>query len=986
MTFFINAANNLRLPLAPVDGDGLRRAQVAAAHAIGAHFWASSRPALVVMPTGSGKTAVMLLASIMLRPKRVLVIAPSRLLRNQIAEKFETLDILRKTGALEDKIGAPKVAENRRRISHIREWRAFEKADVVVTTPHSASPGMEDIPAPPPDLFDLIIFDEAHHRPAPTYAAIAKAFPNARSVLFTATPFRRDEREIPGELIFAYNIKQARQDGVYGRLRFEPVAPRSSEREAIDRAIAVAAAKQLEKDRARGLKHSILVRAASTERARELYKIYADSTTLKLKQLHSQLTQATVDQAIGDLRSGVLDGVIAVDMLGEGFDFPNLKVAALHAPHRSLAVTLQFIGRFARTSPDTGEATFFAVLDEIKGEAATIYVPGAEWNEIVEEASRDRIAEEAEARTFIKTFEYQPQPGYGGYEDGDLADDTEAWALLRTVRPYFHVKAYHVLGSVNLDTKLQVPRGVRPLLVRRSEKHRALIWVGRRDTPVVWSNHRPWTDVSHDVFIVIHEPTHKHLFICTSRRENSVYDSLVEGVLGDKYRMIAPNEITRVLHGISAPEFFSVGMRNRAGLGGAGSESYRQYSGRSADRAIRVGDGALYDRGHGFARGREKESDVTIGFSSSSKVWANRRGPLIELVAWTKHLSAKLVDAREVATGSGLDYLRSAERVSTFPGQVVAAALPDEAYARESRFVTFRGKEEWLTDFTVEIHTQTSTSLDFSLQSSAITCRFSVALGRARIVQAADAASGSALVTDVNGRNEVPLAEFLNENPVVFYLDDMSVLRGEHVHRAPQREDGAGSISSQIEGVDWGKNNVDPYTEKPPASAGRLSLFEYVERTISGPAEVVFADDGSGEIADYISIKSESTRTLVSFIHCKAASRGRKGRKGTVPNDRVDDLYEVVGQAIKCRRWTDGRRLIAQLRHRMGKSSRFIRGTFAQAEVLLGVPSRLAFEVLIVQPAISTSPKTVIEHLLVAADGYMRGASLLPLRVWGTQP
>lgn len=35
--------------------------------------------------------------------------------------------------------------------------------------------------------------------------------------------------------------------------------------------------------------------------------------------------------------------------MGEGFDFPFLKIAAIHAPHQSLAVTLQFIGRFART-------------------------------------------------------------------------------------------------------------------------------------------------------------------------------------------------------------------------------------------------------------------------------------------------------------------------------------------------------------------------------------------------------------------------------------------------------------------------------------------------------------------------------------------------------------------------------------------------------------------------------------------------------------
>ena len=35
-------------------------------------------------------------------------------------------------------------------------------------------------------------------------------------------------------------------------------------------------------------------------------------------------------------------------MLGEGFDLPALKVAVVHDPQKSLAVTLQFIGRFTR--------------------------------------------------------------------------------------------------------------------------------------------------------------------------------------------------------------------------------------------------------------------------------------------------------------------------------------------------------------------------------------------------------------------------------------------------------------------------------------------------------------------------------------------------------------------------------------------------------------------------------------------------------------
>ena len=42
--------------------------------------------------------------------------------------------------------------------------------------------------------------------------------------------------------------------------------------------------------------------------------------------------------------------IVCVNMLGEGYDLPQLKIAAIHDEKQSLAVTLQFIGRFTRTS------------------------------------------------------------------------------------------------------------------------------------------------------------------------------------------------------------------------------------------------------------------------------------------------------------------------------------------------------------------------------------------------------------------------------------------------------------------------------------------------------------------------------------------------------------------------------------------------------------------------------------------------------------
>jgi len=65
-------------------------------------------------------------------------------------------------------------------------------------------------------------------------------------------------------------------------------------------------------------------------------------------------------------------------MLGEGFDLPNLKIAAVHDTHKSLAVLLQFTGRFTRAAgKNVGEASVIAnVADQDVSDALDNYKPG----------------------------------------------------------------------------------------------------------------------------------------------------------------------------------------------------------------------------------------------------------------------------------------------------------------------------------------------------------------------------------------------------------------------------------------------------------------------------------------------------------------------------------------------------------------------------------------------------------------------------------
>ncbi|MFI5430138.1 DEAD/DEAH box helicase [Aeromicrobium sp. UC242_57] len=64
--------------------------------------------------------------------------------------------------------------------------------------------------------------------------------------------------------------------------------------------------------------------------------------------IHSDMGDDAQEAVLERLRTGVLDCIVQVQMLGEGFDHPRLSVAAIFRPFRSLAPYIQFVGRVMR--------------------------------------------------------------------------------------------------------------------------------------------------------------------------------------------------------------------------------------------------------------------------------------------------------------------------------------------------------------------------------------------------------------------------------------------------------------------------------------------------------------------------------------------------------------------------------------------------------------------------------------------------------------
>ncbi|UDE95448.1 DEAD/DEAH box helicase [Carnobacterium viridans] len=440
MSYFSSNYISMKYPLSDYscDGQGLRNAQVGAIHALGAYFTTKKEPVLLSMPTGTGKTAVIMMAPYLLGVSKVLVVTPTVLVRSQIAQNFSSLKILKQIGVFEKEVGPPIICELKHKYTDDYK-KNIESADVVVATPGCALSLSENQDTK--KIFDLVIIDEAHHEPAKTWREVLLNNPEAKQVLFTATPFRRDKKEIKANHIYNYPLSRAYKDGVFGAINFIPVELKEDEDK--DIILAKKGEEIFFRDKANGLEHAMMVRCKSKKEATHLSNLYKNHTLLKLEIVNSSKSRQEVLKIIDQLSNQEINGVICVDMMAEGFDFPNLKIAVIHDPHKSLATTLQFIGRFARTNQERliGEASFIAVNDEqFALENKKLFSTDSIWQEIIIDLSEERINQDIESQEYFKSY------------DNQLLSTNNQEFSLHSLYTNFHARIYYA-KSFNLNAK-----------------------------------------------------------------------------------------------------------------------------------------------------------------------------------------------------------------------------------------------------------------------------------------------------------------------------------------------------------------------------------------------------------------------------------------------------------------------------------------------------------------------------------------------------
>ena len=150
-----------------------------------------------------------------------------------------------------------------------------------------------------------------------------------------------------------------------------------------------------------------MARTASIRGAERLHAIYQQmAPEHQPVLLHSRQGAGARQAGLAALHSRASRIVVCVDMLGEGFDLPALKIAALHDMHKSLAITLQFTGRFTRSAHGIGEATVIANIADanVEQKLQDLYAEDADWNELLRKLSEGATQREVRRSDFVDGF------------------------------------------------------------------------------------------------------------------------------------------------------------------------------------------------------------------------------------------------------------------------------------------------------------------------------------------------------------------------------------------------------------------------------------------------------------------------------------------------------------------------------------------------------------------------------------------------------
>lgn len=381
--YFINTHTNI------LSNDNLREPQIQAYAEIYDHFMTQEKTshAIVVLPTGVGKTGLMSTLPFNISKGRVLIIAPQLTILNTIES---SLDSSSSNNFWTERKIIPQI----RNLPVVVRYEGtdtrqdhLETANIVIANIQKSQLRNEQslLNRLPDDFFDMIIIDEAHHAEAKTWIDNLQHFSKAKVIKITATAYRTDQKSLIGELVYKYKLSQAMALGYVKSLEKFDYIPEQlyltldgnnekkytidqildmelKDSEWIARTVSYSDECKMsvviksieilnEKRNGTTVPHKIIASASNIEEAKKITSMYAEKG-MRSVAVYNDLSSSEREAVFSDIENHRVDVVVNVSMMGEGYDHKYFSVAAIFRAFKNPLPYEQFIGRILRSIPE----------------------------------------------------------------------------------------------------------------------------------------------------------------------------------------------------------------------------------------------------------------------------------------------------------------------------------------------------------------------------------------------------------------------------------------------------------------------------------------------------------------------------------------------------------------------------------------------------------------------------------------------------------
>lgn len=861
--------------------DGLRSPQLGAIHATLAHWEVSKDCATIVMPTGTGKTETMLSLLVIARCKKLLVVVPTDALRTQISNKFISLGLLKTLELIKDDSLCPIVGLLNHKPSNNNELvEFFDLCNVVVTTMSivgNLSLNYQKIIA---DKCSHLFIDEAHHIAAETWGRFKNTFYNNYILQFTATPFRNDNKPIKDKIIFNYPLSKAQDEGYFRQIEFLPIEEWNPEK--YDESIAEKAVQKLREDLSNGYNHLLMARVKSIDRAEQVLTIYNKFNDLKSVAIHSNSTNKE------ELRKDILDLkyqiIVCVDMLGEGFDLPNLKIAAFHDIKKSLPITLQLAGRFTRDSRDEklGNASVIVNLAtaDTTEELEQLYASDADWNKILPLLSQSTIQNQVDFHEFIRGFDKFPNE-----------------IQLQNVKPALSTVVFKTNVESWLPDKfrkgIQGIEDCEQLYFDINTQQNVLVIVTGNRTGIKWGNIDDLYELSWTLYIIYWNQAQQLLFINSSNNGSS-YDNLAKHVTNDTASLLSSENVYRCLYDIAQLKVNNVGLKDQYDK----LIGFTMHVGQDIEPALTKTQTDNKIKSNIFCSGYENGEKTTIGCSYKGRIWSKRSGNIEEFVRWCNHIGDKLlnssINANEVLKNAVFLKILTV-RPNLYP---ISIDWHEDLFLLDNfDSILLYNKDGMgfpIYHFELElINPSLDSNIQFKVKHKNFSSTYELQFCN---VSNRDTIQFNCLSNPLTiGKKGENLSDYFHkQSPIIRFIDG-SYLEGNLF--SPYKFKGAHYDKNLIETWDWSGVDIRKETQGKNKETDSIQ-FHVIQKLKQQNYDVIFDDDDAGEIADIIAVKvNDSTKEIqVELYHLKYSHGDNAGA-------RISDLYEVCGQAQKSIFW-----------------------------------------------------------------------------------